>query len=566
MNRFTFYWADCLEKVFPEGKPPSLATTPIKILPGEKPAWQLVYYQQPDREDTNFRIPFQIEFSGTPCPPRMRKVELIPSDFPCYQHRDENYLHPHPGLFPDLLVPMEAPIIEPISGQYRSIWLDFPDTSSWPAGQYTLHCSISAPEIIHLPTGQEFTLDNAQDFTCCLELSLEVMPTPLPAQTLIHTEWFHADCVADYYNTPVFSEEHWACLEAQITMAAQEHSVNLLLTPIFTPPLDTAMNGERTTVQLVDITLEHGCYSFDFSRLQRWCEICKKAGIQYIELPHWFTQWGAEYTPKILVRENGDLQQKFGWHVQANSAEYREFLVQFVPALRTALQNYGYDANHTYFHISDEPSEKHLENYTTAKQQVADLLVGSPIIDALSELEFYQRGLIEKPVPANDSIQPFIDSGIQNLWVYYCCGQKVNVPNRFFAMPSARNRIMGVLLYLYKIEGFLHWGYNFYNSAYSLHKINPFITTHAQYMFPSGDAFLVYPGDKGVPFSSIRAEVQRIGFDDMRLLQQLEKTVGREKTINLVHECAGMEHITFDSYPTEPSFFTLLHAKSKELL
>ena len=34
---------------------------------------------------------------------------------------------------------------------------------------------------------------------------------------------------------------------------AVAHGVNLLYTPLFTPPLDTQVGGERTTVQLVDV-------------------------------------------------------------------------------------------------------------------------------------------------------------------------------------------------------------------------------------------------------------------------------------------------------------------------
>ena len=36
--------------------------------------------------------------------------------------------------------------------------------------------------------------------------------------------------------------------------------------------------------------------------------------------------------------------------------------------------------------------------------------------------------------------------------------------NRFIAMPSGRNRVGGFLLYKYGINGFLHWGFNFYYS------------------------------------------------------------------------------------------------------
>ena len=36
----------------------------------------------------------------------------------------------------------------------------------------------------------------------------------------------------------------------------------MLLTPVFTPPLDTTVNGERLTVQLVDVRRDAGVYSF----------------------------------------------------------------------------------------------------------------------------------------------------------------------------------------------------------------------------------------------------------------------------------------------------------------
>ena len=126
-----------------------------------------------------------------------------------------------------------------------------------------------------------------------------------------------------------------------------------------------------------------------------------------------------------------------------------------LPALRTALEGMGYDKEHVYYHISDEPSPEHLDSYRAAKAQAEDLLEGCQVIDALSSLEFYRQGLVRQPVPANDHIQPFIDAQVPGLWVYYCCAQSSLVPNRFFAMESARNRIMGVLMYLYGIKGFL---------------------------------------------------------------------------------------------------------------
>ena len=75
---------------------------------------------------------------------------------------------------------------------------------------------------------------------------------------------------------------------------------------------------------------------------------------------------------------------------------------------------------------------------------------------------------------------------------YYCCGQYKKVANRFFSMPSARNRILGVQLYKYNIKGFLQWGYNFWYSQFSLSEIDPYLTTDSGGAFPSGDPFTKY--------------------------------------------------------------------------
>lgn len=199
-----------------------------------------------------------------------------------------------------------------------------------------------------------------------------------PAQTLLHTEWFHADCLASYYGVAPLSEEHWRILENFIRAAGEEHGINMLLTPVFTPPLDTAVNGERLTVQLVDVRRDAGVYSFGFEKLGRWAGLCRRHGVEYLEIAHLFTQWGAHATPKIMAVVDGQERRIFGWDVPAASAEYRAFLEAFLPALRTALEGMGYDKEHVYYHISDEPSPEHLDSYRAAKAQAEDLLEGLP--------------------------------------------------------------------------------------------------------------------------------------------------------------------------------------------
>mgnify|MGYP007002626099 FL=1 len=85
----------------------------------------------------------------------------------------------------------------------------------------------------------------------------------LPKQKMMHTEWFYLDCLADYYHVPVFSEEHWEIITNYLKEYVKR-GCNMILTPLFTPALDTAVGIERTTTQLLDVRVENGNYSFGF--------------------------------------------------------------------------------------------------------------------------------------------------------------------------------------------------------------------------------------------------------------------------------------------------------------
>ena len=98
------------------------------------------------------------------------------------------------------------------------------------------------------------------------------------------------------------------------------------------------------------------------------------------------------------------------------------------------------------------------------KELVKPYLGGFPLYDALSDPAYYDSGLVDHPVAATDHISPFLERQVPGLWAYYCCGQGVDVGNRFLAMPSARNRILGWQLHKYRLSGFLHWGNNFWYS------------------------------------------------------------------------------------------------------
>ena len=116
-----------------------------------------------------------------------------------------------------------------------------------------------------------------------------------------------------------------------------------------------------------------------------------------------------------------------------------------------------------------------------------------------------------------------------------------------------RTRILGIQLYKYAVSGFLHWGYNFYNSEFSLYPIDPYQCTDADGAFPSGDPFLVYPGKDGKPVDSIRSMLMEKAMADLRAMDHLEKLTDRETVMKCLMEEEHGE-ITFRAYPQKASY------------
>lgn len=474
----------------------------------------------------------------------VRRVEHVPVQLPVLRlANDDDYLRKTPGLYPDLLIPVEKSSRVVLTNNLQSLFIEVDTKGEAKAGVYPIEIVFKCPETDEIIN------------KCCF--TLEIIDANLPEQELKFTQWFYCDCLMDYYRTEAFSEEHWRIIE-NFMKTAVRNGINMILTPVFTPALDTYVGGERPTVQLVDVKCCDGKYSFGFDKLGRWIDISKKCGIKYFEIAHFFTQWGAKNAPKVMAEKDGEIKKIFGWETEASGKEYSEFLSCLIPALVDYLKSKGVDKD-TVYHISDEPFLEHLEDYKKARAVVEPLLQGYTIMDALSNYEFYEKGIVTSPVPSTGHIEPFLENNVPDLWTYYCMGPAVEASNRFISMPSHRNRIIGTQFYKYNIKGFLHWGYNFYNNQYSYSPINPFLITDGQYFAPAGDPFSVYPAPDGTAYESLRICVFYDAIQDMRALQLCESFYGKEYTVSLMEE--GIEPITFKNYPRNTDYLLKLREK-----
>ncbi len=462
--------------------------------------------------------------------------------------RDNDCLITEPGVLPDLLLPVEKQNGKAFYNcLLRTIWVEVNVPKDFESGKYPIDIVFES-----IKTGEKHI--------CRFEA--DVKDSVLPTQSTEYTDWLHTDCIADVHGVPVYSEEHWTLIEKYMSMA-QKMGVNLLYTPIITPSLDTFDGGKRTYCQLLKANKCGDAFIFDFSLVDRWIDTAHKCGIYKFEFSHLFSQGGARTTPYIMVTVDGKACEYFTLSMSARSDEYRIFLTQMLTELIEYLKNKGVYDN-CYFHLSDEPTEAHLENYTYAKEIVAPIVGENKIMDALSAYDYYEKGIVKIPVVDIESIDVFLQNKTPNLWGYYCNSCYDKFPNRFIHYPSYRNRIIGLLIYKYNLAGFLHWGFNFYNSGMSLWHQSPYLSTSGGIGYPAGDPYCVYPYmDDVVP--SLRAVIFKEALQDVDVCKALEKKIGREEVIKLIDDMAGI-NITFTEYPRNSEYVPSVMQKIKSLL
>ncbi len=550
--RFEFQFVSALEKVFCQ--PDFVPEIPIPPISGRPPRFhaargETFHCQLMVKSDVNLHLKFAAE---TPAgiSADFREVGYIPCDMPSRpDNPDARFAKP--GLFPDPLLPVSAGM-RLTCGNWHAVYLRFQVSPDCVPGNYVIPIRIDMIQTPGCPWGFPFDLHETA------RIELVVHAVQIVPRRLLCTNWFHCDCLACRYQVDLWSDAFWRIAENYWRDMA-EHGITMLYTPLWTPPLDTAKNHERPTTQLLIIDRKNGGFSFDFSLLEKFIDLASMCGITHFEMSHLFTQWGAEATPKIVVNTKNGPEKMFGWHVPSDSLRYREFLSALLPELCGFLKRKGLSGK-VYFHLSDEPSKANLEIYRFASELVHRYLPAEdfPIMDALSDVEFCRRNLLEIPVPAIHHFPDFEKEKSRERWFYYA-GDVAGYTGRSFGLPSFRNRIIGVLFYLARIDGFLHWGHNFWFSQYSLdHYLDPWRDTTAGRAFCGGGSFNVYPGKDGHPVDALHYEIFTLALQDHRLLLTLENRIGREAVIRLIHD--GLDYtLSLNRYPESAAWLEHLH-------
>ena len=141
-------------------------------------------------------------------------------------------------------------------------------------------------------------------------------------------------------------------------------------------------------------------------------------------------------------------------------------------------------------------------------------------------------------------------------------------PNLFIEYPAMDARIIGWLTYVYQVSGFEYrglnqWGRNTGRRDWASFDKGTTRTRWQRTRWPMGDGWLLYPGPKGEPLSSVLFENLRDGFEDAELLLMLNSRGEKAEARRIAASVArSPEDYTSDPAAIESAHVALLKALS----
>lgn len=434
--------------------------------------------------------------------PMIRFVALVPMYrfTPGTDSQELDGVGHYPGLAPDPLLPQTRVIADPFASRSFWITLNIPDDIR--PGRYQFKV--------------EITSNGEKGNTIVLPVTIriaEMVVRPREGFHVIH--WWRGEATWNYYKTGMFDERWWALTKAQL-VDLLDHGTDVVYVPVL---FDIKPVFKRPCQLLIVDEPSPGKYVFDWSRVEKFMAMCKEIGYKKFEWSHLWVYWGVKNPVRVYKKINDEYELLWSPDISGFSDTFINFLKQFLPEFHRFLlkQNVLQDS---YFHLSDEPGDNDIENYRKAQQLLHELAPWMhPIMDALSNINYGRQGLVDIPIPLLPEAKAYLEEKIPH-WVYFCTVPRGDYLNRFFDTPLPKLRMAGWLFYHLKAEGFLHWGYNYWNKLESEEVLDPYAHGDAGLYpdIPYGDPFVVYPGPDG-PISSIRWEVFAESLQDYAILQ-----------------------------------------------
>ncbi len=325
----------------------------------------------------------------------------------------------------------------------------------------------------------------------CCTVHAALVP-PLSESRLGMLNFFDYDGLANQHHVQKNSPQYWQLFAKYVRAQIDLHCTHILLPAgeaVFT---DGSLTG------------------FDFTAAEMAGKIALEQGALRLcggHVAHWHEWDQGEYFP------NWD--QKTGITTPEGYLQMRLYFTQWAEVIRRN----GWQSVMTQA-LADEPQTHNDRTYRILAAMFRKFLPGVPIIDAVETTNL--GGAIDVWVPKQDTYEKWreayeqLKAAGEEMWFYTCAFPAGAAMNRSMDLPLTVSRTVLWMGALYRLSGFLHWGFNYYIGDDIWNRA---CCPHKGALLPAGDAHIVYPGTDG-PWRSMRFEAQRGGAEDFDLLMQ----------------------------------------------
>lgn len=390
-----------------------------------------------------------------------------------------------------------------------------------PAGRPALYVRVHAPRTAEPGIYHGLLRIVRKEDTAEVPVSCNVHRAAVPS---LHTarlgmlNFFCYENISAQHHVKEHSDAWWALLRPYIRAQLRMRCTHIILPP----GQPVFRNG-----QLV---------AFDFSFAERIGQIAIEEGAPWLcggHIAHWNEWTENEYFPfwdpaAGVTTPEGYLQLRLYFIQWAQIIHKNNWKGRMAQAL------------------ADEPQVGNASTYRILAGICRKFLPGVPIIDAVETTDL--GGGIDIWVPKQETYEKWRErfdlykAAGEVMWFYTCAFPAGNAMNRSMDLPLTVSRAVLWMTALYRLSGYLHWGFNYYLGPDIWHSA---CCPHKGALLPAGDAHIVYPGEDG-PLYSMRFEAQRGGAEDCELLFQLADTYP-EKTDAIIRQvCRGYRDYTAD--------------------
>jgi len=320
---------------------------------------------------------------------------------------------------------------------------------------------------------------------------------PVGRDSFPYTNWFNLTYMAQRHGVKPWSEGHWRMIRryAALMVHARQNTFWVPLRDVF------VVKGRKPVL--------------DARRLRRLVGTFSRAGMHFIEGGHVAGRTGGEWQATTF-----DLTLT---GVRATSPEGNAALAAIARQLLAEIERNGW-RDRWIQHVADEPTDTNAADYRILAGMVRKYMPGLPILDATMDPALV--GSVDIWCPQVQEYQrhrrrfeAYRALG-DRVWFYTCCFPGGPWLNRLLDMELLRPALFGWAAALYNLDGFLHWGLN--HIPPDRDPFRQTVETGRDNALPAGDTHIVYPGPRG-PWSSVRLEAQREGFEDLELLRRLRR-------------------------------------------